>query len=92
MREHLVDRLATNPRLASYSLLWRPFLQNTVADALPLPNIAIHESHPPQISGPLKRDYFREFGLNPVPDIALIMPHGSAGLVAFYARIQIGTA
>jgi hypothetical protein len=32
----------------------------------PLPDIAIHESHPPQISGPPKRDYFREFGLNPV--------------------------
>lgn len=83
MREHLVDRLTADPGLASYSLFWRPFLQNTVADVPPLPNITIHESHPPQISGPLKRNYFREFGLNPVPDIVLIMPNAAAGSPAF---------
>jgi hypothetical protein len=66
MREHLVDRSTANPRLASYLLFWCPFFQNTAADVPPLPDIAIHESPPPQISGPPKRDYFREFGLNPV--------------------------
>jgi hypothetical protein len=57
MREHLVDRPTANPRLASYLLFWCPFFQNTAADVPPLPDIAIHESHPP-LSGPPKRDYY----------------------------------
>ena len=73
MREYLVYHPPTYPSITRDLLLRRPFLKDAAADVLPLPDITIHEAHPPQISGS-RWDCFREFRSNPERNFHVISP------------------